>query len=333
MENNGIISFIKTSFMGVGQCVMQGNWISGILILIGIGYSSWQAALWFLAGSVLATIVAKLFKAPKEITDMGMFGFGGGYVGVIVGTFMMVNIPHTPGELWLLLILCSVLVVPVTMAFMTLFGKLNLSSLAIPVLVIVWLVVAGFVHSDAANHLPHAAKAASDAAAVADPYSWKTVVFGILSGFGQAFMHGNPITGGLVLLAILVNSRIMGIMAVAGGLVVVVIDMWLGFPEARLVSGELLFNSMLTAMALGGFFLYLDYRSVIYALFGAMLAQFAYIAAVVTLEIVHLPAVVSGFVIVTLIFVYAAQGLDFVTPVPMEKISKPENTLLKNADQ
>lgn len=329
---NPILQFMKSALMGVGQCILSGNWISGVLILIAIGYSSWQAALWFLFGSILAQLVAILFKAPKQLIDIGMFGFAGGFAGVLTGTFIMMNIPHTPGELLLLLTMTSILVVPVIMAFILLFSKLNLSSLALPILTLVWLVVGGFIHSDVVNHMPAAKEAADTAAAAALPYTWKTAVFGVLSAFGQAFMHGNPVSGGLILLAVLVNSRIMGLMGLAGGLLVVGIDMWLGFPEARLANGELLFNSVLTAMALGGFLIYLDWRAVIYALFGAILAQFTYIAATSVLEIVHLPAMVMGFVVIGIFFALAAQGLGFVTPVPLEKISKPEECLLKDLE-
>lgn len=332
-EHHPVLNFIKSSFIGVGQCVLNGNWITGVLIIAAIAYSSWQAALWFLFGAALAQLVAIFFKAPKALINAGMFGFGGGYVGILTGTFMMMHVPHAPGELLLLLAISSILIVPVIMAWVLLFAKLNLSSLALPILTVVWLIVGGFVHSDVVNHMPVAAAAADSAAAAAVvPYTWKTVVYGILSAFGQVFMHGNPVTGGIILLAILVNSRIMGVMAVLGGLLVIGIDMWLGFPEARLASGELLFNSMMTVMALAGFLIYLDWRSVIYALFGGLLAQFTYIAATAVFDIIHLPAMVLGFVVVTLFFSLAAQGLGFVTPVPLEKISKPEESFLKDAD-
>ncbi len=326
-----LLQFIKSAFIGVGQCILNGNWITGVLIIVAIAYSSWQAALWFLFGAMLAQLVAILFKAPKQLIDIGMFGFAGGYVGVLTGTFMMMNIPHSPGELWVLLIISSIIVVPLVMTYIMLFAKLNISSLALPVLTVVYLIVAGFLHSGVNSHMPDATAAAETAAAVV-PYSWKTVVNGILSGFGMAFLHGNPVTGAIVLLAILVNSRIMGLMAVVGGLFVIGVDMLLGFPEARLANGELIFNSMITVMALAGFLIYLDWRSIIYALIGGLLAQFAYIASAAILGIIHLPAMVMGFTIVGIVFTYAAQGLGFVTPVPLLKLSTPEKSFLKDAD-
>ena len=158
------------------------------------------------------------------------------------------------------------------------------------------------------------------------------MVNGTLSAYGQVFMHGNPVTGAIVLLGILVNSRIMGVTGILGCLVTIGVSWYSSVPEARIADGELLFNSLLTVMALAGFFLYLDYRSIIYALFGGLLAQLVYIAASVVLKPMGLPAMVAGFALTTACFVLAAQVFGFVKVVPMEKLSKPENCILKNGE-
>lgn len=332
LRNKPIIKFAETVLMGVGQCILCGNALSGALMVAAIAYSSWEAAVWFVGGAAMATIVAKLMGAPKEIVDVGLFSFAGAYGAVVLGTFVMMRVPNIwAGEIVLLLVLISVLVVPVAMAFFLLFMKLNLSSLALPVLVVVWMLIAGFLHGGVISHLPTAgAGEASAAAAAAPPYTWETFVYGTLSAFGQVFMHGNAVTGGLILLAVVIHSRILALTAVVACLLTIAVDWFIGFPTTRIADGELVFNSMLTAMALGGFLVYLDYRSMIYALCGALLAQWAYIAADSILKPLELPAMMIGFLIVTTFFALAAQGLSFVTPVPLEKISKPENCVLKN---
>ncbi len=330
-EGNPVLGFLKSIFMGVGQCVLSGNWVTGLVIIAGIAYASWQLALWFLLGAGLATIVARLMKASKELIDVGLYGFAGGFGGVLTGSFVMANLPNVvPGELALLIILCSVMIVPIITTYLLIFMKLGTSSLALPIITLVWLVLAGFMHSGVVDHVP-AAKEASEAAAAATPYTWQTVVYGILSAYGQVFGQGNPVTGGLILLGIAINSRIFAIMGVSAALIVSGIAIWLGFPESRIADGELLFNSILTAMALAGFLLYLDYRSVIYALCAAILAMFVYIASAAVLQYVHLPAMVMGFLVTTIFFAIAAQGLGFVTVVPLEKISIPEKCMLKDA--
>lgn len=330
LSGNPVIQYFLSVLRGIGQACFCGSPITGALVLVGVGYSSWQAAAYFFLGAAASTLVAMAFGAPKEYVKIGLFGFAGGFAGVTIGTFLMMHVPHTPGELLIMLVLSSVLVVPVTMAYAILFAKLNLSSLAMPVITIVWLLLAGFLHGDVVNHVAAAAShEAAAAAAVAAPYTWETFVYGTLSAFGQLFMHGNPVTGAFILLGILAYSRIMGVVAVLACLFTIGVDWFVGFPTTRIADGELLFNSFLTAMALAGFFLYLDWRSLGMAFLGALLAQWVYIAAVVFLKPLGVPAMPAGFVLVTWIIVLGAQGLDAFTPVPLDKVSKPENCILK----
>lgn len=330
LEGNPAVKFILTVFKGIGQAAFCGSPVTGALVIAGIAYASWQAAAYFVLGAAASTLVAKLFGAPEELVDAGLFGMGGGYAGVVIGTFLMMHVPHAPGELLALMVLSSVLIVPITLAYAILFAKLNLSALAMPVVTIVWLLLAGFLHGDVVNHTAAAAsQEAAAAAAVAAPYTWETFVYGTLKAFGQVFLHANAVTGGLILLGILLYSRIMGGMAIVACLFTIAIGWLLGFPTTRVADGELLFNSFLTAMALAGFLLYLDWRSVGIALLGALSAQWVYIAAGVILKPLGLPAMPIGFCIVTWFVVLAAQGLDAFTPVPLEKLSKPENCILK----
>ncbi|MGB5168169.1 MAG: urea transporter [Acidimicrobiia bacterium] len=330
-QPNPVVKAGKISLMGIGQCALSGNALSGALILAGVAYSSWQAALWFLLGSFLTSAIAKMMKAPDEFIDIGMYGFGGGYVGVLVGTFFMMHVPAAQGELIFLLIMGSIMAVPVITTFMMSFGNAGVSSTALPVITLVWIFMAGFLHSGAVDHsLPaHAAEAA--AVAVASPYTWETFVYGTLSAFGQIFMHGNPVTGALVLAGVLANSRITGVMGVIGCLVSIAISMWVGIPEAKVADGAYAFNSALTMMALGGFFIYLDWRAFLYALIGGVLAMWVYIAAESILAGSHLPAMVAGFAIVNAFMTYAAKFLGTVRLVDMENLSIPEKSLLKNA--
>lgn len=333
LRHNPAVHFVEIVFKGVGQACFCGSSVTGALVIAGVAYSSWQAAMYFLVGAAASTIVAKLLRAPEEYIDIGLFGFGGGFAGVLLGTFLMMHVPHAPGELLILLVLSSVFIVPITMAYALLFAKLSLSSLAMPILTIVWLLLAGFLHGDVVNHAAAAASQEAAAAAVTPgPYTWETFVFGTLKAFGQLFMHDNPVTGACVLLGIFFYSRIMGVMAVVACVFTIAVDWFIGFPTTRIANGELLFNSFLTAMALAGFFLYLDWRTIILALLGALLAQWVYIAAGVILKPLGLPAMPIGFCITTWFFVLAAQGLGAIKPVPLEKVSKPENCILKNGE-
>ena len=337
MENtthpNVITKWVKISLLGVGQCALSGNLISGGLILAAIGYAHWQAALWFWLGSLLSSLFAKALKAPDELIDIGMYGFGGGYVGVLVGVFFMLHVPAAQGELIMLLIMGSILVVPVTTALTAGFAKAGISATALPVVLVVYMFLAGFLFVSDTHHLtPEIGALLSPAAGdLTAPYTWKTFAFGTLGAYGQMFLFANPVTGGLVLAAIFVQSRIMGLMGILGCLISLGISMWVGIPAVKVAEGAYAFNSMLTMMALGGVFIYLDWRSFIYAVIGNVLAMWVFMAASTILAVFHLPAMVIGFAIVTALMTYSAKFFGAVRLIDMDKISIPEKSLLKDA--
>jgi urea transporter len=307
-RQNSIIQFLETLLRGVGNVVFQDNALAGLIILIGIGVSAWTASVDFLIGAAIATLIAKWFKADEHAIEHGMFAFSGGYVGLLMGTLLEKEVPFLTGEWLLFLVLGSILAVPVTAGLGLVFGKLNISATALPILVLLWALMAGVLYTNLPTNsvAPHVLPAGN----VIPTYSWETFVYGILNGFGQIFVQVNPITGALILLGIFINSRIGGLMALLGGGTAVLIA-WV--------------NSILTAIGLGGFFLLFNGRSLIYALIGSCLALWAFLAMAVLLNPLGLPALSIGFVLVVAIMMLGAQTYDFVQIIPLENLSKPED--------
>ena len=72
----------------------------------------------------------------------------------------------------------------------------------------------------------------------------------------RRFTELHPVTGLLILLGILVNSRIAALMALLGGGLSILTATLFGQYEPILRTGVMSFNPILTAIALGGFYLY-----------------------------------------------------------------------------
>ena len=326
LRQNSIIKFAQTLFRGAGNVVFQDNALTGLLIVAGIAISSWTASLDFLIGAAIATLVATWFKADEHSIQHGMFAFSGGYVGLLVGVFAAPELQAPSAELLLFVVMGGILAVPLTAGLNLAFAKLNLSATAFPILILMWLLLAGILYTDlpANSVAPHLLPASPDKAV---PYSWETFVFGTLNGLGQIFAQVNPLTGALILAGILLNSRIGGLMVVLAGMLSVGLGWVLGFDEETMRNGVMSFNPILTCMALGGFFLYFTWRSVVYALLGALLSMWAFVAFATLLNPLGLPALTVGFVVVTWIMLLGAQTYDFVKLVPLTRLSKPEEHL------
>jgi urea transporter len=326
LRDNSVFRFAATLLRGVGNVVFQDYPLTGLLVIIGIAVNSWTAAVSFLIGAAIATLVAMWFKADKLAVEHGMFAFSGGYVGLLVGVFAAPELQAPSAELLLFVVMGGILAVPLTAGLNLAFAKLNLSATAFPILILMWALLAGILYTDlpANSVAPQILPASPDKAA---PYSWETFVFGTLNGLGQIFAQVNPLTGALILAGILLNSRVGGLMVVLAGMLSVGLGWALGYDEETVRNGVMSFNPILTCMALGGFFLYLTWRSVLYALLGALLSMWAFVALAALLNPLGLPALTVGFVVVTWIMLLGAQAFDFVKLVPLARLSKPEEHL------
>jgi urea transporter len=270
--------------------------------------------------------VARWFQADEGSIRDGIFSFSGGYVGLLVGIFSHPAMKYPVFDLTVFVILGGILAVPLTSGLNHALKRLELPATMFPVVVLLWALLAGILYTDLAE-LSKALPLLSTHPDVSPPYTWKTWLFGITNGFGRVFMQLHPITGLLILLGILLNSRIAALMALLGGALSILTAYLFGQYEPILRTGVMSYNPILTAIALGGFYLYFSWRSVIYALLGALLSIWFFVALSVILEPMGLPATVLPMVLVVWIMLLGAQTSGFVEQVPLAEVTRPEDHL------
>ncbi len=103
--------------------------------------------------------------------------------------------------------------------------------------------------------------------------------------------------------------------------------MLLGFDEAMVRTGTMAFNPALTAIGLGGFFIVLSARTTVYALLGAVLSIWMFIALSAILAQVGLPAMTIGMVIAIALLVLGAHTFGGMRVVPPEQLRRAERWL------
>jgi len=323
---NPILSFPVILLRGVGQVFFQNNPWTGLIIILGVAISSWVAAVDFLLGAAVATLVARWFEADEGSIRAGIFSFSGGYVGLLVGIFSHPAMKYPVFDLTVFVILGGILAVPLTSGLNHALKRLELPATMFPVVVLLWALLAGILYTDL-TELSKVSPLLSIHPDTSPPYTWKTWLFGITNGFGRVFMQLHPITGLLILLGILVNSRIAALMALLGGALSILTACLFGQYEPILRTGVMSYNPILTAIALGGFYLYFSWRSVIYALLGALLSIWFFVALSVILEPMGIPATVLPMVLVVWIMLLGAQTFGFVRQVPLTEVTRPEDHL------
>jgi len=320
---NPLLSFPEILLRGVGQVFFQNNPWTGLIIIAGVALSSWMAAVDFLLGGTVATLVARWFRADEESIRNGLFSFSGGYVGLLVGIFAHPAMDNPVVELTVFVMLGGVLAVPLTSGLTHALKRLDLPATMFPVVVLLWALLAGILHTGLAD-FSAVSPLLADHPDISPPYTWKTWFFGITNGFGRVFVQLHPVTGLLILVGILVNSRISALMALLGGCLSILLGYVFGQYEPILRTGVMSSNPILTAVALGGFYLYFSWRSVIYALLGALLSIWFLVAMAVILAPMGLPATVLPMVLVVWIMLLGGQTFGFVEQVPLSEVTKPE---------
>lgn len=80
--------------MGVAEIFFQDNWVTGILILIGIAINTRIGALMALMGSTLAVAGAVLYGAHDEAIRDGLFGYNAALTAMALGgMFYVLTVP------------------------------------------------------------------------------------------------------------------------------------------------------------------------------------------------------------------------------------------------
>lgn len=85
------------------------------------------------------------------------------------------------------------------------------------------------------------------------------------------------------------------------------------------------FNAVLCAIALGGLFYVLTWKSAIYALLGAMFSVIAFGGIAVFLAPIGMPALTAPFVLTTWLFLWPKAGFRALEPVALADITTAEN--------
>jgi urea transporter len=142
---------------------------------------------------------------------------------------------------------------------------------------------------------------------------------------GEVMFQDNLLTGVIFLVAILVNSRISAAFAAVGSAVALLTALALGSDGFSVYHGLYGFNAVLCAIALGGLFFVLTWKSAIYALLAAMFSVPAFAAIAVLLSPIGMPALTAPFVLTTWLFLWPKAGFRALSPVALADITTAEN--------
>src|SRR5918993_4955491 len=331
-ERNPAVGAVDTLLRGVGQVMFQNNPLTGLLFLVGIFVNSFKFGGAGLIGLAASTLAAHLLGVDRALIRAGLFGFNGILVGIALAFFFQFDL-----LLAAYIVLGAVVSTIVMMALINLLSPWDMPALTAPFVLTTWLMLFAVYQFDFLSPTELIAPLAPDPATVvqtelrelatgAGGLTVANLAHGFFRGVGEVMFQDNLLTGVIFLIAILVNSRISAAFAAAGSAVALLTALALGGDGVAIYHGLYGFNAVLCAIALGGLFFVLTWRSAVYALVAAVFSAIVFAAVVVLLSPIGMPALTAPFVLVTWLFLWPKAGFGALEPVPLVGVSTAENT-------
>lgn len=268
----GAVPFWRQFLRGFSQCAFQANEITGLLFVTAVALFNWRMAVFYVLSVLIATVVARLLRADRVLTDLGLFGFNSGLMGLAMGSFYE---PNTALWVWVVVLAAFTAAVAVAMS-----RFLPFPFLAAPFILTFWLM--WFV----ADIRPELAKLDLG------PWPVENVRWGIavIDALGSTLFAPAVITGVLFFAGVLVSNWRHAVVALLAALIAVSLAAHIGVAGGAINTGFVGFNAVLAALGAAAV-LNGDLRAAVLA---ALLATwfFSYIN-----RNAPVPALASGFVL------------------------------------
>jgi urea transporter len=336
-EGNPLLAFVDSCLRGVGQVCFMNNPVTGLAILVAMFVAKPWLGFAGVLGLVVSTLAAVVIGMDRGAIRVGLFGFNGVLVGAGLSLFLSPDWDIVV-MVWIVVAaslstilhaaLASVFigawkVPPFTLAFnfitlIFLIGALNFANGRVGTLIAP--ANAQVTGGSVSNTLRSAANAAT-------ANNVEGVLNALFRGIGQLFFANSIASGIIIVVGIAVCSRIAAAFAVVGSAVGMLTGLALGGSGVAIYNGLWGFNSFDAALAVGGVFFVLSWRSGILAVGCAVFAALLFGAIGSLFTPWGLPALTLPFCFATLAFVLLKGTTTELEPIAVEDITTPEEHL------
>jgi urea transporter len=338
-DGNPVLAFVDSCLRGVGQVCFMNNPITGLAILVamfvGEAWLGFAGAL----GVVASTLAAVVIGMDRGAIRAGLYGFNGVLVGAGLSLFMQ---PDWDALVMVWIVVGSMLSTILHAALAAVFigaWKVPPFTLAFNFITLIFLIGAlnfanGRVGDLVAPASPEVTEGTVDTAlrSAVDAGTMNNlegVVNAILRGISQLFFANSIVAAIIIVVGLAVCSRIAAIFALVGSTVGMLTGLALGANGVAIYNGLWGFNSFDAALAIGGVFFVLTWRSGLLAIGCAVLAALLFGAIAALFTPWGLPALTLPFCFATLAFVLLKDAGTKLEPVAVEDITTPEEHLTR----
>lgn len=259
--------------------------------------------------AILATqLTALLFNFDHKNIREGTYSYNSAMVGVAIGIFYQFNF-----SLIVLLVISSILTFLFTVWFLNHFAAKGLPFLSIPFLLVTWLIIIGGINFSALELQEKAEltlvtffpQLFENTTNFITTLPFADVLILYFRSLGAILFQYNDLAGVVIALGILINSRISFLLSLYGFVLGFLFYRFMEADFSHLIYSYIGFNFILTAIALGGFFIVASSRSFLLLMFVIPLIAFIISGTHGLFQIFGLPLYSLPFNIIVLTVLYA----------------------------
>ncbi len=280
-------------------------------ILLTITFFDIGAGLSGIISVLIGQITALLFNFNRELIRDGTYTYNSVLVGIALGMFYEFNL-----SFFILIVITSVFVFFITIWFLVSFSKKGIPFLSVPFLVAVWIVILGADNFSSlalkqkeffslAMYFPYVFEKTT---AIFGSLPFSNAIYLYLRSLGAIFFQYNDLAGFIIAIGLLINSRISFVLSIFGFLIGYLFYSYFEGDFSQLIYSYIGFNFILTAIALGGFFVVASKRSFLLLLFAIPTIALLISGLQSIFILLNLPLYSLPFNIVVCLFIMALQA-------------------------
>jgi urea transporter len=337
VEGNPALAFVDSCLRGVGQVCFMNNPVTGLAILVAMFIAEAWLGFAGVLGLIVSTGAAISIGMDRGAIRAGLFGFNGVLVGAGLSLFLQ---PDWDVLVMVWIVVAAFLSTVLHAALATVFigaWKVPPFTLAFNFITLIFLIGAlNFANGRVGELIAPAgpqvtegevSNALRSAADAATSNNVEGVLNAIFRGISQLWFANSVVAGIIIIVGIAVCSRIAAIFALVGSTVGMLTGLALGANGVAIYNGLWGFNSFDAALAVGGVFFVLTWRSGLLAVACGVLAALLFGAIASLFTPWGLPALTLPFVFATLAFVLLKGTTNRLIAVEVADITTPEEHL------
>ncbi|XP_027741593.1 urea transporter 2-like [Empidonax traillii] len=323
MKNKPLmVQLVDWILRGTSQVMFVNNPLSGLIILAGLFIQSPWWMLTGCTGTAVSTLTALALSQDRSAISAGLHG----YNGMLVGLLMAVYSSKGDYYWWLLppVVVISMACPVLSSALGSIFSKWDLPVFTLPFNIAVTLYLAATGHYN-----PFFPTTLIKPVAAVPNITWSAISVPLLLqsipvGVGQVYGCGNPWTGGIFLVALLISSPLICLHAAIGSTVGMFAALSIASPFDSIYLGLHNYNCALACIAIGGMFYALTWQTHLLSLACALFCAYSGAALANALSVLGLPVCTWPFCFSALLFLLINSENPAIYKIPLSKVTYPE---------